>query len=80
MTQTGESIGSENHALISDVTKCYVFDKYSECYFYGLDGWKNINWGNDKTLAELMPPDMAIKMLVELKGRNDNCDLWINVL
>ena len=62
------------------VTKCYIFDKRTKCYFYGLDGWENINWGNDKAFALLMIPDMAVKMLTDLRNRNTEYELHINVL
>ncbi len=65
---------------LASVTKCYVYDKYSKSYFYGLDEWKHSNWGNDKDLAMLMTSEMAVKMLTDLRSRSTDYDLWINVL
>lgn len=78
-TETPE-FSTKQPLFIDSVTKCYIFDKYTKSYFYGLDGWNNTNWGNDKNLAILMTPDMGVKMLVELRDRNSDLDLWVNVL
>jgi len=62
---------------IHGVMRCFIYDDESRCYYYGIDAWGNMQWGNDKDKAKKYGATQAERVAI-MFDREDR-KVWIGV-